>query len=278
MNIFSPAEVMGNYADIGAKKTKMSAPKLLMLGVLAGFLIGMSAATTNTAAHAIVNVSVSRIICGLLFAFGLAIIMLLGAELFTGNCMILISVYERKATISSMLKNWMYVYFGNFIGALLLAISCARFGQLNYSDGGLAVYTIKVAASKCAMPTVNAIVMGIICNLLVCIGVLCSLSAKDTVGKILGAFMPVALFVICGFEHSVANMYYISAGLFVVRIPEYAIKCAESGVNAESLTWGNFFIRNLVPVTIGNIIGGIAIGSLLWICYLRKSPTMQSAA
>ena len=276
MNQFLPAEIANIYSDAGAKKAAMPIWKLLTLGVLAGFLIGMGGAVTNTAAHTIDNVSLARIICCLLFPFGLSMVMLLGAELFTGNCMISISVLEGKATIGGMLRNWLIVYLGNFIGAGLLAAGCAFFGQLNYSNGGLAVYTIKVAAAKSALPFENGLVLGICCNLLVCLAVLCSLSAKDTPGKIMGAYLPVAFFVICGFEHCVANMYYIPAGLFALKIPQYAAKATEAGIDTSALTWSNFFLKNLLPVTIGNIIGGVAIGVLMWACHLRKTETASA--
>ena len=268
MNVFTPAEITANYADTGAKKASSPVWKLLLLGILAGFLIGMGSAVTNTATHAISNVSAARIICGLLFPFGLGMVMLTGAELFTGNCMIPISVLEHKTSIGSMLKNWICVYIGNFIGGILLAIGCAYFGQFDYSDGGLAVYTIKVAASKCSIVFPNAVVMGFFCNLLVCIGVLCATSAKDTAGKIIGAYIPVAFFVICGFEHCVANMYYVPAGLFAMNVPKYAQLAAEAGIDTSMLTWGNFLVRNLLPVTIGNILGGIAIAFTMWASHL----------
>jgi len=271
MNMSSPAEIAANYADLGAKKTLAPIRKLLLLGILAGFLIGMGSAVTNTAAHAIPNISAARLICGLLFPFGLGIVMLLGAELFTGNCMIPISILEGKATVGGMLKNWCAVYLGNFIGASLLAACCAYFGQFNYSDGGLATYTVKVAAAKCSLPFANAVGMGILCNILVCMGVLCAISAKDTSGKIFGAYIPVAFFVICGFEHCVANMYYIPAGIFALQNPLYAQKVIEAGIDISNLTWGNFLIRNLFPVTVGNIAGGVAIGLLIWACYLHKA-------
>jgi len=275
MNMFSPAELAENYAELGVKKTTAPVWKLFLLGALAGFLIGMAAAATNTAAHAITNISAVRIICGVLFPFGLAMVTLLGGELFTGNCMIPMSILEGKTTISGMLRNWACVYTGNFFGALLLAAGCAFFGQMNHSDGGLAAFTIGIAVLKCSFPFMNAIVLGILCNLLVCIAVLCASSAKDTVGKIFGAYVPIAFFVLCGFEHSIANMYYIPAGLFAMRIPMYAAKAAELGVNAETLTWGNFFLKNLIPVTVGNIIGGVLIGLLIWACYLSQKANKQ---
>lgn len=272
ISLFTPAEIAASYADIGAKKAVTPIWKLLLLGILAGLLIGMGSAVTNTAAHAIENVSAARIICGLLFPYGLGIVMLIGAELFTSNCMIPISVMERKATVGGMLKNWLFVYLGNFIGGLLLAMGCVYGGQLNYSNGWLAVYTIKVAVGKCGIGFGPAIIMGVLCNLLVCLGVLCALSAKDTTGKILGAYIPVAFFVICGFEHCVANMYYIPAGLLASAIPEYAAKAAEAGIQTSALTWGNYIMGNLLPVTIGNILGGAGLGLLLWMCYLKIVP------
>ena len=148
----------------------------------------------------------------------------------------------------------------------MLAASCVYAGQLDYSDGGLAVYTVKTAAAKCALAFGPALLLGVLCNLLVCLGVLCSLSAKDTTGRILGAYLPVAFFVICGFEHSVANMYYVPAGLFAMNVPIYAAKAAEAGVGVTALTWGNFLLGNLLPVTFGNILGGTGLGVLLWWC------------
>lgn len=198
-------------------------------------------------------------------------VILMGAELFTGNCLIAISVLEKKARLSEMLKNWVVVYLGNFAGALLVAAACACAGQFNYSAGNLAVFTMKMAAGKCALSFSDAFILGVVCNVLVCLGVLCAMTAKDTTGKILGAFIPVALFVMCGFEHSVANMYYVPAGLFAKMMPEYAALAAEAGLDLSGLTWSNFFIHNLVPVTLGNMIGGSGIGILLWLGHKRAA-------
>jgi formate/nitrite transporter len=269
--MLSPSEITGRYSQLGVEKASQPVWRMILLGISAGFLIGMGAAVANTASHSITNVSAARMISGLLFPFGLAIVMLLGAELFTGDCMIVISVLEKKTSVGRLLKNWTFVYIGNFIGAGALAAGCAFFGQFDYSDDGLAAYTIKVAAAKSALPFDHAFVLGILCNLLVCMGVLCAISAKDTGGKILGAYIPVAFFVICGFEHCVANMYYIAAGLFAETIPAYAAKAAAMGVHTGSLSWGNFLFHNLVPVTLGNIVGGVALALLMWACFLRTS-------
>ena len=262
--LLTPAEWLEAYGNAGARKCRLSPLSTFLLAILAGGLIAFAAAATNTAAHTAASVGAGRLICGLLFPFGLAIVFLMGAELFTGNCLIVISVLDRKASLSGMLKNWVLVYLGNFFGALLVAAACAFTCQLDYSAGGLALFTMKLAAGKCALSFPSALVMGIACNILVCLGVLCAMTARDATGKILGAFLPVALFVLCGFEHSVANMFYIPAGLFARSVPAYAALAAEAGLDLSRLTWLNFFLRSLLPVTLGNIIGGAGIGLLLW--------------
>lgn len=267
--MFSPAEFVDNYANIGAGKAKAPAVKLLLLGFLAGLYIALGGAVTNTAAHAVANVSAARIICGLLFPFGLIMVILTGAELFTGNCLIPISVLEKKATVGGMVRNLVLVYLGNFAGALALAAACAFCGQLDYSAGGLAVFTVKLAAAKCALPFGSALVLGILCNVLVCAGVVCSLCAKDVAGRAVGAFVPVAVFVICGFEHCVANMYYIPAGLFAMSVPKYAALVQAAGLDVSALTWGNFLVGNLLPVTLGNIIGGMGLAVILWTAHKK---------
>ncbi|MDR2296258.1 MAG: formate/nitrite transporter family protein [Clostridiales Family XIII bacterium] len=272
MNFFNAAEVTANCVSAGEEKVGYPARKALLLGVLAGMLIALAAATSSTAAHDIANVGLARMTAGLLFPFGLAAVIVAGAELFTGSCLISISVLAGRVALSRMLKNWLIVYAGNFIGSLIVAAACVWSGQLNYSNGALAAYTIKTAAAKCALGFGSAIVLGIFCNLLVCLGVFMALSAKDTTGRVLGAYPPVAFFVVCGFEHCVANMYYIPAGLLAARLPAYAAKAAELGVRTEGLTWGNFFLANLLPVTLGNIIGGVALGALMWFCRSRGSP------
>lgn len=270
MQLFTPRECAANYADAGPHKARMPMGKLILLAVLAGFFIAMAGAVTNTAAHSISNVGIARIVCGLLFPFGLAMVILTGSELFTGNTLMVISLLDRQISLPGMLRNWLAVYMGNTIGAMLVAAACAFCGQMNYSGGELAVFTMKLAASKCALPPINALVLGILCNILVTSGVLLSLSAKDLAGRVLGAYLPVAFFVICGFEHCIANLYYIPAGLFAQMVPAYAELAANAGADLSALTWGNFLLRNLLPVTAGNILGGIGMGGLYWYCHNKK--------
>ena len=262
--MLSPSEMMNACTGAGVRKCALTPLRAFLLAILAGALIAFGGAATNTAAHTAQGAGFVRLICGLLFPFGLGIVILTGSELFTGNCLIAVSLAQKKVTPSAMLKNWIVVYCGNFVGSLLVAACCAFTGQMDYSSGGLATFTMKLAASKCALGFGSAVALGIACNVLVCLGVLCAMTAKDTIGKIFGAYLPVALFVLCGFEHSVANMFYVPAGLFAKSIPAYAALAAGAGLDLSGLSWGAFLLNNLLPVTIGNIIGGAGVGLLLW--------------
>lgn len=174
--------------------------------------------SSNLATYTVVGNSTVRMISGILFAFGLGTVILTGAELFTGNTLILISVLDKKATAAGMLRNWIVVYLGNFIGSLILSFICARFGWLNAANGdtanALAIASMKVAQGKMNMPFFNAFFMGILCNILVTLGVLMSLAGKDGISRVVGAWIPVCFFVTCGFNHSIADMTYCTLGLF----------------------------------------------------------------
>ena len=261
--MLSPGEFVNFYAQAGAKKCANSAEKLYLSAVLAGFYIASGAVVANTAGHLIANAGLSRVVCGLLFPFGLIMVIITGAELFTGNCMITISLLEKKAALAGMVRNLVIVYVGNLLGALILASAIVYCGQLDLSGGALAVHTIRAAAAKCALPFGKAVVLGVLCNVLVCAGVMCSLCGKSLAGRAIGAFVPVSFFVIGGFEHCVANMYYIPAGLMAAGVPQYAQLAQEAGVDLSALSLMGFF-SNMLPVTIGNIIGGCGFGALIW--------------
>ena len=266
----NPSEIVAKYADVGAGKTKRAAGPLILLGILAGVLIALGCSATNTAVYGIENAWTARMVLGLLFPFGLGMVVLMGAELFTGNSLIVISVLEKKCSARAMLRNWGIVYAANFAGSLLVAAGCVYFGQLRYSGGQLAVYTMRCALAKCTMPFANAFVMGFFCNVLVCLGVLMAMVSTDAASRIMAAFLPVCYFVISGFEHCVANMYYIPAGLMAKTVPAYAQLAAEAGLDLSRLTVGSFLLGNLLPVTLGNILGGTAIGALMWYCHRTK--------
>ena len=266
---FSPADIASRYADIGVGKARRPLSHLTVLGILAGVLIALGGAATNAVVYGVQDPWMIKLICGLLFPFGLGMVVIMGAELFTGNCLMGITLLEKRCTFLQMIRGWAVVYLANFVGSLLVAGSCAWFGQLDLGCGQLAVYTMKVAAAKCALPFQNALVLGFFCNLLVCMAVLMSLSAKDSAGKIICAYLPVAFFVMCGFEHCVANMYYISAGLMAKTVPHYLELAGEMGVDLTALTLPNFLLRNLLPVTLGNILGGLVPAWIMWFVHLK---------
>lgn len=267
MGYFSPKELIGWYASAGTGKCSLGTVQLLLLGVLAGLFIAMGCAVTSTAAFGVKNVGLARTLSGVLFPFGLCMVIVTGAELFTGNNLLVISLLEKQCTLGRLLRNWILSYLGNFAGAALLAMGCVFCGQLEHGSGALAVYTIKVAINKCSMDFFSSFGLGVFCNLLVCTAVLMAMSAKDGAGRLMGAFIPICCFITCGFEHCVANMYYITAGILAAGVPEYAFLAQDAGLDLSVLTAGNFLLGNLLPVTLGNILGGAGLGSVLWLCH-----------
>lgn len=253
-------DFVSRYANIGCGKVHAPWKKLLLLSVLAGFFIAMGGAAAGTASYAITNASAARIISGMLFPFGLIMVIFTGAELFTGNCLITISVLEKTCGPLEMFRNLLIVYVGNFAGAGLLAAAWVYSGQLELSSGALAQAVVKTATAKCSLPFDRALILGILCNILVCAAVMCALCAEDGAGRAIGALVPVAFFVICGFEHCIANMYYIPAGL--LALSRYPSLMAE--LDTVDLTVMHFLLNNLFPVTIGNIIGGCGFAALIW--------------
>lgn len=274
MGVQTITEVIEQNIQNGIKKTNLTTKKLILLGIAAGFFIGIGAEASSLAMHGISNVGLARTVAGAVFPIGLMLIVLLGGELFTGNCLISMAVYDKKVKLKGMIRNLTIVYISNFIGAALMAWMINNCGQLNFSDGGAGAFTIKVALGKVGIDPMQAIVSGILCNVLVCLAIFMAATAKDVAGKCIAIFFPIFVFVISGFEHCVANMYYIPAGIFAAHNPLYAAKATELyGITAEQLSGLNFgtMFSNLVPVTIGNIIGGMVfVGLLYWYLYRKK--------
>ena len=269
--MFTPAEVAANVITIGRNKASLKVYQMLLLGFLAGMFIALAAVGSNTISCSIETPSIAKFAGAAVFPVGLAMVLLAGSELFTGNCLMIISVLEKKVRVLEMLKNWLFVYIGNFIGSIFVALLVYYGGQLDLFGGALAVSTIKAAATKASLDISKAVILGILCNFLVCIAVWISFAAKTVGGKLAGLFMPIMLFVGCGYEHSVANMYYVPAGLIALNNPDYAAAAAETVTTIANLTLGNFLIHNLIPVTIGNIIGGmILVGMIYWGVYLKN--------
>lgn len=272
--MFAPNEVAANVINIGKKKVNTPPLKLFVLGILAGMFIAFAAVGANTASSVIENAGVSKLVGALLFPAGLAMVLIAGSELFTGNSLIIVSTLEGETSIGGLLKNWVCVYAGNFIGAVLVAWLVNGGHQLSLFSNALAGVTINTATAKATLSFGDAFIRGLMCNFLVCIAVWMSFAAKDVAGKIVGMYFPVMLFVLCGFEHSVANMYYVPAGLFALGNPAYA---AAATADISGLTWGNFFLNNLLPVTLGNIVGGVVlVGVFYWFIYLKKNKAVEA--
>ncbi len=264
MGYFTPAEMTANYSSAGEKKATTPALKLFLLAILAGWMIGFPAMVTDIACYTLDNASVIRMVSGVLFAFGLGLVIMTGAELFTGNTLMVISVLDRRVRIGGLLRNWGIVYVGNFVGTWMVSFLCARFGWMSAGENALALYCMKVAQTKMTQPFGNAFFMGVLCNILVTVGVLVALAGKDGISRFIGAWAPVMFFVTCGFNHSVADMGYCMAGLFAKAA--YPLEA----VAFEELTWGNYVLGNLLPVTLGNIVGGCAVGVIFWYCYAKR--------
>lgn len=267
----TPKEIAKDYIKTGVGKCKLPAGKAIILGILAGMFIGLAGLGATTAAVSVSAASVGKFLGACIFPAGLIMVVIAGSELFTGNCLLIMPVLDRETTVAKMLRNWVLVYIGNFIGSIIVAGGAVLCHQVSLFDSGMAVSVISTAAGKCGLTFGDALIKGIFCNFLVCIAVWLGMAAKDSAGKVLGIFWPIMLFVLCGFEHSIANMYYISAGLFANGVPAYAEAAATAGIDTAALTWGNFFAANLLPVTIGNIIGGCAVGTVYWFAYLKKN-------
>lgn len=270
----SPSEIVEANIKAGERKAELSVGRMILLGILAGAFIALGGATSSTAVHGIADVGISRALAGVIFPVGLMMVVFLGAELFTGNSLMIMAVLEKKISWRQMIRNLVIVYFSNMLGACLIAVLLMYSGNLDYSDGLLGAYTIKVAVGKISISPLKGITSGILCNILVCIAVLMASAAKDITGKIWAIFFPIWAFVVGGFEHCVANMFYIPAGILAAQRPEYVLKAQEAyGITAEQIENISVLssLNNLLPVTIGNMIGGMLfVGVPLAVLYGEK--------
>ncbi len=270
----SPAETIAINMKASETKGNLPVGKMILLGLLAGAFIAFGAASSSTAAFGIENTGLLRLVSGAVFPVGLMLIVICGGELFTGNCLMGMAALNKQVGWLKVLKNLVIVWLSNFAGSVIIAALASLSGNFGLGGGQLGAYTIKIAAGKAGMGFVVCLTSGILCNMLVCLAVLAAAAAKSIVGKVMGIFFPICAFVTAGFEHSIANMYYIPAGLFAALNPAYAAKAQEVyGITAEqlaNLNIGSMF-GNILPVTLGNIIGGgIFIGAAYFLIYAKK--------
>jgi formate transporter len=280
LDALPPPQMARRAEEVGVAKAGMSAANTFALAILAGAFIAMGAifATTVTAGTTDLPYGVTRLLAGLAFSLGLILVVVAGAELFTGNNLIVMAWAGRRVSTMSLLRNWAIVYAGNFVGAIATAGILYVGKQYEFGKGAVGEQAVAIATTKTNLGFLQAIALAAFCNALVCLAVWLCYSARTTTDKILSIVPPIAAFVAAGFEHSVANMFFIPMGLFVKANDSFmAAHPGPAGV--EHLTWGRFVGANLVPVTIGNIIGGaVMVGAFYWFVYLRRTTARENAA
>ncbi|MCC6298331.1 MAG: formate/nitrite transporter family protein [Anaerolineales bacterium] len=273
--------------QVGVRKAAMPSFMMFTLAVLAGAYISLGAIFATTVAAGSVSIvsadgvgytasmpyGVTRLLSGIVFSLGLILVVVGGAELFTGNNLIVMAWASGKVTSAALLRNWAIVYLGNFVGSLGTVFLMFLTRQYTFGAGSVGVTALKTGVAKSDLTFVQAVMLGILCNGLVCLAVWLTFSARTTADKIIAIIFPITAFVAAGFEHSVANMYFIPYALFVKYFDPAFVSSVENQVaNLDRLTVPAFFLNNLIPVTLGNIIGGSAlVAAIYWLAYLRKA-------
>lgn len=270
-----PPEIAIKAENAGVAKARQPLLPLFALAVLAGAFIAMGAVfstVTLTGASAL-PFGVARALGGLTFCLGLILVIVGGAELFTGNALLVMALVSRKITLRSVLRNWCVVYLGNAVGAVLTAALMFLASEHQLGGGQVGLTQLNTANAKLGMTFVEAFSRGVACNALVCLAVWLCLSCRTTGDKVLAILFPISAFVAAGFEHSVANIYLVPVAIFVRdgAGPEFWTHIGGSPEAWPGLTWGRFLLNNLLPVTLGNILGGtVFVGLTYWMIYRYK--------
>jgi len=276
-----PPEMAEKAEATGVKKAGLAFTPLFALSVLAGAFIALGAmlsTVTSTGAN-VLPYGVARLLAGFVFCLGLVLVVVGGAELFTGNNLIVMAWASRKVSTPRLLRNWAIVYVGNFVGAFATAGAVFASGQHSFAQGAVGMRALEVAQAKCALGFGQALVLGVLCNVLVCLAVWMSFAARSTIDRISAIIFPITAFVAAGFEHSIANMYFVPMGLLLRAFApasfwklEGVARAGKTSSDFADLTFVRFLVGNLLPVTIGNILGGgVVVGLVYWAIYLRKS-------
>ncbi|HSL31074.1 MAG TPA: formate/nitrite transporter family protein [Anaerolineales bacterium] len=281
-----PAEMAARAEFLGMRKAEMPFLKMFMLSVLAGAFISLGAIFATTIGAGGVSVTaadgstafstglpygITRLLMGLAFSLGLILVVVGGAELFTGNNLIVMAWANGKVTGVALLRNWVIVYLGNFVGSIGTVILMFLTKQYTFGASAVGITALRIGVAKVDITFVQAIALGILCNALVCMAVWLSYSARSTADRIVAILFPITAFVAAGFEHSIANMYFIPYALAIKDFDPGFVETVRSSVpGLDLLTWQSFFANNLIPVTIGNIIGGaILVAAVYWAIFLR---------
>jgi formate transporter len=281
-----PPEMALKAEQIGVKKAQIGFYTMFALAVLAGAFISLGAilfTTITTGASELMPYGVTRLLGGLGFCLGLILVVIGGAELFTGNNLIVMAWASGKVSTGQLLRNWLIVYLGNFVGSLGTALLMFLTQQYTFGSGAVGANALAIASAKSSLNPLQAVFLGIMCNALVCLAVWLTFSARSTTDKVISILFPITAFVAAGFEHSIANMYFVPIGLFIKQFAgvSFWTSIGKTAADYPNLTWGSFMINNLLPVTLGNIIGGaMLVGVVYWFVYLRHkhSPASPTVA
>jgi len=279
-----PPQMAARAEQAGVKKAQTGALALFVLAVLAGAFVGLGAIFATTVAAGTggaLPFGVARLLVGLVFSLGLILVIVGGAELFTGNNLIVMAWAGGKVTTRLLLRNWLIVYAGNFVGSVGTAGLLFFSGQYTFGGGAVGAAALATANAKLNFGFTQALVLGILCNALVCLAVWLTFSARSTTDRILAIIPPISAFVAAGFEHSVANMYFVPVALFIKAGAPGAFwqSIGQTAGDFAGLTWGRFLVNNLLPVTVGNIVGGaVLVGAVYWFVYLRAAPPLAAPA
>ncbi|MDH5592092.1 MAG: formate/nitrite transporter family protein [Gammaproteobacteria bacterium] len=270
VDAYTPKEIAAQIEKVGISKSIGDPSRLFALAILAGSFIAFGAVFFTLVTHDSTGVAAGlmRLIGGVVFCLGLIFVVVAGGELFTGNNLIVMAYVDGKVTFSQLMRNWVLVYAGNFVGALGILVLIYLSGHWQIGQGGVGAKVIAIANAKVNMSWVEAFTRGILCNILVCMAIWLCFAGRTVVDKVLAILFPITAFVAMGFEHSVANMYFIPAGLLASQQAEL-VQLA-GNINLENLTVAGFLVKNLLPVTLGNIVGGsVFVGLFYWFIYLR---------
>jgi len=266
LDAYAPSEIAEKVEQSGVAKAKLPLLPMFMLGVVAGGSIGLGALYyTIVASDASLSFAVSRVLGGLVFCLGLALVIVGGAELFTGNNLIVMAWANGRVTTVELLRNWVVVFIGNLVGGISMAMLVFLSHYLDLNDGKVELAALSIAKAKIELPFIVAFFKGVMCNILVCLAVWLAMGGRSVTDKILAVLLPISAFVAAGFEHCVANMYFIPLGIIAASMGE-----VPAAFDASSLTLGGA-IHNLIPVTLGNIVGGSVLVGLVYVSIYNKT-------
>ncbi len=279
LDAYCGPEIAKRTLAAGESKAKLPFLATLILGILAGAYIAFAAVFfTVVTTDSGLGFGVTRLLGGLAFCLGLILVVVGGAELFTGNTLIIMGWLSGRVGSLSLLRNWGIVYLGNLVGSLLLVALVAGSGHWGMNSSEVGATAVAIAVKKVNLTWTAALASGILCNALVCLAVWMCYSARSTTDKILAILFPITAFVAAGFEHCVANMYFIPAGLLALLDPR-VVAALPPGLDTAGLTWTSFITANLIPATLGNTIGGaVMVGAVYWVAYILPEHRRERLA